>query len=248
MTIQTLEKLTIKYEKGRKGSFTEALKVSFNPAQLSFSSSATWDRIDPSLGSKSTSSGTTVFRNVAPDTLTLAFFFDTYAPYATDSAGGVLAAAAASVASSVTSLAGGTRIPPESVRKQTAAVMQLARVDSELHRPPVCQLLWGNNPPLFCGVLQRATRTYTLFMPDGTPVRATMECTFMEVVGAADQVELHSADVAKTYVVRPGDTLMGIAAAHFGDGGMWRLIAEENDIEDPRALVPGRTLAIPRVR
>src|SRR5262249_37896057 len=131
--------------------------------------------------------------------------------------------------------------------KQTAAVMQLARIDSELHRPPVCRLKWGTTT-LFSGVLQSSTRTYTLFLPDGTPVRATMECTFMEIADSSAKVELHSSDVAKSYVVRPGDTLMAIAAACFGDGSQWRRIADENGIEDPRALVPGRTLAIPKLR
>src|SRR5262249_31689103 len=98
------------------------------------------------------------------------------------------------------------------------------------------------------GVLQQSTRTYTLFMPDGTPVRATVECTFLEIEDKGSRVELHSADVAKSYLVKPGDTLMGIAAACFGDGSLWRLIADENGIEDPRALVPGQSLSIPKVR
>lgn len=241
----SVEKLTIKFEQGSPGNFKGELKVGFNPAQLAFSSSATWEHIEPTLGSKSSAAGTTVFRSVTPETLTLSLFFDTYAPY--PEALGMLAGAAASLASSVTSLAGGGVAAPESVVKQTAAVMQLARIDSELHRPPLCRLQWGPTT-LFSGVLQSSSRTYTLFMPDGTPVRATMECTFLEVAGASSKVELHSSDVAKSYVVRPGDTLMGIAAACFGDGSQWRRIAEENAIEDPRALVPGRVLAIPKLR
>ncbi|WP_437275932.1 LysM peptidoglycan-binding domain-containing protein [Sorangium sp. So ce375] len=242
---KTVEKLTIYYEQ-KKGTKPGEVKVGFNPAQLAFSTSATWEHVEPTLGSTSASSGMMVFRSVAPETLTLNLFFDTYAPYPSDSAGGMLAAAAASMASSVTSLVGGSLTPPESVVKKTDEVMALMRVNAELHRPPKCQLMWGKST-LFHGVLQRANRTYTLFMPDGTPVRATMECTFMEVVGS-NRVELHSADVAKVYVVRAGDTLMGIAAEHYGDGGHWRLIADENGIENPRALVPGRTLAIPKVR
>jgi nucleoid-associated protein YgaU len=71
----------------------------------------------------------------------------------------------------------------------------------------------------------------------------------MEALDAAVAAsELNSADVAKKYLVRPGDTLMAIAAAQYGDGGLWRLIADENGIEDPRRLDPGRTLSIPKAR
>lgn len=232
----SLEKLKIEYEQRRKDSFSGVIEALFNPGQLSYLSSATWERVDRALASKNESGGTTVFRGVAPETLTVNLFFDTYAPYASSAAGGLLG------------LIGGSAPAAESVAKYTDQVMQLARIDKDMHRPPVCKLSWGKGA-LFRGVLQRTTRSYVLFLEDGTPVRATMECTFLEVsADAAAPGELRSADVAKKYIVRPGDTLMGIAAAHYGDGALWRRIADENRIEDPRRLVPGRALAIPRIR
>jgi nucleoid-associated protein YgaU len=50
------------------------------------------------------------------------------------------------------------------------------------------------------------------------------------------------------YVVRRGDTLSGIAAAVYRNPASWREIARANGITDPRALAPGRTLTLPRLR
>jgi nucleoid-associated protein YgaU len=240
----SLEKLRINHEKAAAGAFTGSLTVGFNPAQLVFSSGATWDRNEwARLGALG---GTTVFRKLEPETLTVDLFFDTYAPYSP--AQHLPAAIGSAIRNTATGVIGGIgRVPPESVTKQTSAVMQLGRVDREMHRPPVCKLVWGTTD-LFSGVLTKSDCTFTMFSSDGTPVRATMTCTFTELRERSAAPELHSADVAKTYVVKPGDTLMAIAAAHFGNGAMWRLIAETNGIENPRALVPGRKLSIPKVR
>lgn len=50
---------------------------------------------------------------------------------------------------------------------------------------------------------------------------------------------------AKTYTVRPGDTLSSIAARLLGNANRWREIAKLNDIRDPRNVKPGRKLKLP---
>src|SRR5439155_5812243 len=99
------------------------------------------------------------------------------------------------------------------VQQYTEQVVNLANVQSELHRPPVCRLQWGKTV-LFEGVLTQLQQDFTFFMPDGTPVRATLSCTFTAYRTfdqAVTDVELHSADVAKRRIVRRGDTLWNIA-------------------------------------
>jgi nucleoid-associated protein YgaU len=247
----SIEKLTISYETA-EDSFGGEVKASFNPAQLGFSWSASWEQLGTAVQDKKKGKpGTMVFKGAQPQTLAVNLFFDTYAPYGSDSAGGLLdelKATAKSAAGNAFGLGSGPREPQKSVTVLTDQVMALTRLVPGLHRPPLCKLSWGNSTRFRC-VLTRAARTYTLFLSDGTPVRATVDCSFMEVTGdVSEQKELESSDVAKRYVVLPGDTLMGIAAAHFGDGNRWRLIADANGIEDPRSLVPGRTLAIPKTR
>jgi nucleoid-associated protein YgaU len=102
---------------------------------------------------------------------------------------------------------------------------------------------------LFQGVLTQLNQDLTYFMADGTPVRATLGCTFMayQTFDEAKASELHSADVEKRRVVRRGDTLTSIAIEQYGDATRWRAIATGNDIDDPRAIKPGDALVIPKL-
>ncbi|WP_438033295.1 CIS tube protein [Sorangium sp. So ce204] len=233
----TLEKLTIHHEKDQQNNFVLLEPGAyFNPNQLVYSKSVTWAPSYTTGASKYRPGFEMLYQSSAPETLTLELFFDTYAR---GGAGGDLLGLLPSF---------GAGPGAESVVKATDAVASLAKQDIELHRPPVCRLSWGAFT-LFQGVLQQASRTYLLFLDDGTPVRATMSCTFVEHPGrplVSD--EQHSPDVAKKHVVRPGDTLMGIAAALYGDRSAWRRIAEANRIDDPRRISPGQTLTIPRIR
>ncbi len=51
----------------------------------------------------------------------------------------------------------------------------LTLVDPALDRPPMVKVVWGqaNGLPAFSGVVDSMSTKYTMFMPDGTPVRAT---------------------------------------------------------------------------
>ena len=134
------------------------------------------------------------------------------------------------------------------VRKNhTDHIAKLATVQSNLHRPPICKLMWGVGL-LFQGVLQNLNQRFTLFLADGTPVRAILTCTFIQRLSDEEQERLQkksSADVAKTYTVKRGDTLSSIASEHYGDPALWRPIAEANRIDDARTIQPGSILAIP---
>jgi nucleoid-associated protein YgaU len=228
----SLAKLTIRYEQGAEGRFDGKIEALFNPNQLSFSRSVAWERLDAVKLTKSAASSSVQFKSAEPETLTIDLFFDTYGG---DPRGGT-------VSGMLGSLFALTSRPP-SVLKYTDAVVALAQLDRELHRPPVCKLSWGRTT-LFQGVITVVSRKLELFLDDGTPVRATVGCTFMEV---GSGVELHSADVAKQYTIRPGDTLMGIASELYGDVALWRVIADENGIDNPRRLTPGRVLKIPKL-
>jgi nucleoid-associated protein YgaU len=227
----TLEKLTIHYEKGKEGQYGGKLKALFNPSQLSFSKSVSWERVDAASTPKEGTYGSVQFKSSEPETLSVNLFFDTYA----DGAG-----------SGPASLVPSTG--PRSVLPYLDEVAALARLDRELHRPPMCELRWGK-VLLFTGVLTSMSRQLLLFLEDGTPVRATMDCSFLECQGGGGATnELHSADVTKKYTVLPGDTLLRIAAELYNDQSLWRLIAEANGIDNPRLLAPGQVLSIPKIR
>jgi len=119
------------------------------------------------------------------------------------------------------------------------------------HRPPVCQLKWGNLGMFFQGVLQQLETTFTMFTSLGTPVRATSKCTFKQWVTNSKDLgnqDLMSSDVAKVWVVKRGQSLASIAAAEYGDPRAWRVIADANGIDDPLELAPGTRLLLPARR
>ncbi|MFN9943602.1 MAG: LysM peptidoglycan-binding domain-containing protein, partial [bacterium] len=49
-------------------------------------------------------------------------------------------------------------------------------------------------------------------------------------------------------IVRRGETLSSIANEEYGDPALWRIIANENNLINPRALTAGLVLTIPPLR
>lgn len=122
----------------------------------------------------------------------------------------------------------------------------LMDIDSDLHAPPICIFIWGTF--IFQCIIERVTKRFTMFLPEGVPVRATLSVTlkeYREVEVQVKEVALQSADLSKRWVVKQGDSLWSIAAREYGNPNDWRLIAEANEIDNPRILNPGQELVIP---
>jgi hypothetical protein len=125
----------------------------------------------------------------------------------------------------------------------------LMRLNTELHAPPIVRFVWDRQ--VFVGVLESLNVTYVMFTPEGIPLRAKLSVALKEYRPAAVQVKERptaSPDFDKSWVVRRGDTLSGIAGAVYRDAGKWREIADANAIVDPRRLTPGRVLTLPRLQ
>ena len=123
----------------------------------------------------------------------------------------------------------------------------LVSVDPELHAPPVCQFVWGNGIA-FTALVERLDTRFTMFQRSGVPVRAKVDITFKEYKTAEFnrlEVSAESTDVTKAWTVTEGDTLWLIAAEEYGDASQWRVIAEANDLHNPRSLEPGQDLELP---
>jgi nucleoid-associated protein YgaU len=233
-----LERLTITYERGR-GRQPGSLEALFNPNEVSFSRSLQWEQQRRARqGGEASPEAHARFRYVDAETFSIELLFDTYesrAPTSWRSA----------VATALIPTNPFQRRDATDVRKHTQQVANLAEVNVHLHRPPICQLLWGRFD-LFTGVLTSLAQRFTLFLEDGTPVRATVSCTFVESVPRTR--ELYSADVTKTRQVRRNDTLQSLAAEEYNDPRLWRHIATANGIVNPRDLRPGAVLTIPRLQ
>jgi hypothetical protein len=110
--------------------------------------------------------------------------------------------------------------------------------------PPILIFSWGQLN--FQCVLDSVSQRFTMFLTDGTPVRATLSVTFKEYQPVEIEIRrglFIGAPIVESVV--SGDTLSSIAGRVLGDPGAWREVAELNNIDDPRRLPPGISLILP---
>ncbi|ELS34612.1 MULTISPECIES: LysM peptidoglycan-binding domain-containing protein [Pseudanabaena] len=145
--------------------------------------------------------------------------------------------------------------PPENVQKHTKKIFNLThpKIGTDTKRPPRCKLIWGkiggNDSVLLPdGFLERVSKTLTHFLEDGTPVRATLNCTFREWADLEKRRKEANLIDDPVRIVRRGETLSSIANEEYGDPALWRIIANENNLINPRSLPPGMVLTIPPLR
>jgi nucleoid-associated protein YgaU len=136
------------------------------------------------------------------------------------------------------------------VRKETAKFYKLAKIDKHTHALPKCRISWGKSGKIkgdkndFVGIVENINQNFTLFKPDGSPLRAELELTFKEYRTLKEQIqELKS--YTRTRIIKRGDILSGIAAEEYNEPGEWRTIAQENNIQNPKELTPGKIIKIP---
>ncbi len=100
-------------------------------------------------------------------------------------------------------------------------------------------------------IVESIKQKFTLFSPEGIPLRATLTVTLREYKTLDEQLQqlnLSSPDRTHSHVVQRGETLSAIAARYYNRSGAWRPIADENGIEDPRRLATGLLLRIPPIQ
>lgn len=205
----------------------QQIEVLFNPAEYSIEKGNTFQ----STALPGMSTPVTQFVTGNADTLTMELYFDTYTK----------------------SSRHGTVTQREDVRNYTRRIANLMEIDSELHAPPIVEFTWG--PPIgtpegiqFTGIIEKISQKFTYFLDDGTPVRATLSVTFKEYKTVRQQLEemaRQSTDRTKRKEVHDGDALWLYANEEYGDPDLWRVIADKNQLENPRILVPGTELELP---
>lgn len=132
------------------------------------------------------------------------------------------------------------------VRDHTDRIANLLEVDGSLHAPPVLRFVWGSFQ--FKCLLEKADKKFTLFLPNGLPVRARMNVTFKEYKTPEEQKAeepRESADRTGVWTVTESDTIWLIATEEYGDPSKWKHIAQANDLDDPRTLQVGSRLVLP---
>ena len=207
------------YIQALDGDFTDKIWCLFNPNEYTFSKHNNWTPI-PILGKNIPE---LKFAGGKSMTLKMQLFFDT------SSTG-------------------------EDVRKTTDRIWKLMNIDEKLTnpnsskgRPPMVQFQWGS-PLKFKAVITDINQKFTLFRYDGTPVRATLDVSFLQAEEEGRYPGQNPTTIGqpgyRRRVVNEGDTIDWIAFDEYGDSAMWRFIADTNNIDDPLRLRPGQVLAI----
>ena len=134
------------------------------------------------------------------------------------------------------------------VRDYTKKVFALTGIESSVHRPPELKVEWGSLQ--FKGFLASCVQRFVKFVESGKPVRAILQCQFIEHRGFADLFvsnPLESPDTTKYRTVRQGDSLWAFAAKEYGEASQWRHIPDANGLVNPRRLRSGETLVLPAI-
>jgi nucleoid-associated protein YgaU len=202
----------------------------FNPREYSFSKQNKWNEKE----NKGSNVARLEFGGGSPAKLTLQLFFDTYESH--------------SHGSRTLNQAG------DDVRRYTSPLWDMMKV-TERNRnrttgkgePPKVRFTWGSLWS-FEAVIESITQKFTLFLEDGTPVRATLDVGFKQLADEGQYPRQnptsggHPGDRLRT--VRAGETLAQIAFEEYGDATIWRHLALTNNVVDPLRLRAGQVLVI----
>jgi nucleoid-associated protein YgaU len=196
------------------------IKFQFNPKELTLTKNAKWKREAQRNAKKS---GPPEFTGSDPSKLTLEMFFD-----ATDTMDDKVVKAVEQLFSCC--------VPTEKSRHDKKG------------SPPWVIFQWGGLTS-FPAFVSSVTAKYTLFTPNGTPVRALCTVALEEISGEQGGQNPTSGGLAArdVHLVVAGDTLASVAYRAYGDPALWRDVARANGIDDPMRLRPGTRLLIPAI-
>lgn len=206
---------------GSAGGLIGEVRFQFNPRQVQLSRSAHW-RSEPAVAYMR--GAPAKFTGVDPAQLRVEVFLD-----ASGTPG------AGTVQSQVELLLSCCEVTEQSIGTRAPS-------------PPWVKFSWGSFSTVqLTAFVTSASATYTLFSPNGTPLRATCSMALTEIPTESKGQNPTSGALSVRRVHRTvaGDTLASLAWQEYGDPTRWRLIAEANGIDDPMRLRPGTELLLP---
>lgn len=121
--------------------------------------------------------------------------------------------------------------------------------DGEIHSPNFLMISWGTLN--FACRLSTLKVNYTLFLSDGTPLRARVDATFVgyqSEKALAKKANAKSPDLSRVIQVKAGDTLPLMCYRLYGSSTYYLEVARKNGLVGFRNLVPGSEILFPPVR
>ncbi len=200
----------------------------FRPQEYTFVKQNNWNPNPTTLTSDKPFVPPT-FKSSAPTTLTMELLFDT-----NEGAGGQ-----------------DVREITEKLAKMMRLKKQTGNSNARTGEPPRVEFRWGTMWS-FQAVITQMTQKFTLFKPDGTPVRARVTINFLQ---AADGMQYPAQNPTsggpyghKVHIVKDGETIDWIAFEEYGDANVWRRLATANNLDDPTRLQAGQRLLLAPVK
>lgn len=118
------------------------------------------------------------------------------------------------------------------------------------HRPNYLKVTWGTGLS-FTGICLSFTVSYSLFKPDGTALRATINLKLTESTDyktKAKEAKKSSPDLTHLRTVKAGDTLPLMAYRIYGDSAYYLEVARVNGLKSITAISPGDQIYFPPVK
>lgn len=128
-----------------------------------------------------------------------------------------------------------------------AFITLVATVNGTIHSPNYLVVSWATGLQ-FQGVLTSLKIDYTLFRPDGTPLRAKMSVAFKAYTSEAALAKAtgrSSPDLTHIVTVVSGDTLPALCHRIYGNSGYYAQVAAHNRLLSFRDIAPGTELLFP---
>jgi hypothetical protein len=198
-----------------------------NPEQYSQTFKVAYD-LQQARGSQGTDPR---FESTAPEELKLDFVFD-----GTGTVSGY-------------ELKDGNKPENREVTKQIEEFLKVVYdMSGQIHKPKFLKVVWGNFS--FDAVLTNLQINYTLFKPDGSPLRAKLSATFtnyIEQVRRTREEGKSSPDLTHVRTVREGDHLPLMTHKIYHDAGFYLEVARVNGLTNFRKLRAHAELFFPPV-
>lgn len=118
--------------------------------------------------------------------------------------------------------------------------------DGSIHKPYDVTISWGILH--FEGILSSFTVDFTLFSPEGFPLRAVIKAKFIGTTNidlANAKAKKSSPDLSHKRTVKDGDTLPLMTEKIYGDSKYYLEVAKINGLVNFRQLIPGQELFFP---
>ncbi|MTB52944.1 LysM peptidoglycan-binding domain-containing protein [Lewinella sp. W8] len=124
--------------------------------------------------------------------------------------------------------------------------------NGKIHSTNYVKIEWGGSSDLiFKGQLKSMSVDYTLFDPNGKPLRAKVKVAFSQYINSEMRESLkqkNSPDLTHVRTAKAGDNLPLMCYRIYGDSAYYVQVAEANHLDNVMVLEPGQKIVFPPIK